>query len=273
MAARVIAILSITASHTVPAPTAVSTAPAYIPPWRRPNINAHPTHGHNLNAGRPQADVTSRTSGTMASMTTIGNSLPPPNTYLATNAEVGIQFNQVASAQRNLGHRHSTELATQLVQDLSAEKEEIKRLQASISPKKAFLMTGGGDPSTSTPNPNLNVQQQAVLNPYAQQFAPTSASNTCQPWSMPGIRYRIKRRCSEPNTDERLKERFQPQRLRLNLNSHLETTHVALKDCQAEVDRITTLLTPTPTVTLRERSATKLLMPSEQCNLSSTVTL
>ena len=100
----------------------------------------------------------------MASMATIGNSLPPPNAYLATNAQIGIQFNQAASAQRNLGDRYISEIETQLVQNLSAEEKEIKRLQASVSAKRAFLMTGGGDPTTSTPNQNLNVQQQAVLN-------------------------------------------------------------------------------------------------------------
>ena len=90
-------------------------------------------------------------------MATNGNQLPPPNAYLATHAQIGIQFNQAASAQWNLGHRYSKELETQLVQDLSAEVEEIKRLQASVSAKRALLMTGCIDPSTSTQNPNLNV--------------------------------------------------------------------------------------------------------------------
>ena len=48
-----------------------------------------------------------------------------------------------------------------LVQELSAEEEEIKRLQASVSAKGAFLMTRGVDPSTSTPKQNLSGQQQS----------------------------------------------------------------------------------------------------------------
>lgn len=60
-------------------------------------------------------------------MATNGNPLTPLNTHVATNARMGDNLNPVASAQRNIAHRYSTQLGTQLVHDLSAE-EELKRL-------------------------------------------------------------------------------------------------------------------------------------------------
>ena len=105
--ASVVANLSTTASHTVLTPTGVSSASAYIPPLRRPNINSLPTHGQNVNVGKPQLDGTLRTSASVASTATIGNLLPPPNVYLASNAQAEGHLNQVA-AQQNLVHRYST---------------------------------------------------------------------------------------------------------------------------------------------------------------------
>ena len=50
------------------------------------------------------------------------------------------------------------EWETQQVQELSADEEDLKRIQARINAKRAALATGTGDPSTSTPNPNLSAQ-------------------------------------------------------------------------------------------------------------------
>ena len=136
-------------------------------------------------------------------------------------------------------------------------------------------MTGSGDSSTSTPNPNLNVTNKRFLTRtrnYSHQLQPPPHGILGQ---CLGIRYSFKRRCSELNTDGRWEKQFQPQRLRLNLNSHLETTHVVLKGCLPEQDRIKILRTPTPTRTsiLKRRHVTKRLTPSEKGNSLSTVSL
>ena len=72
-----------------------------------------------------------------------------------------------------------------VVHDLSAEKQELKRLQASISAKKTVILARYKDPFTSIPNLNLNVKQQTFLNPCATQYAPTLLFKAFQPWSMP----------------------------------------------------------------------------------------
>ena len=48
------------------------------------------------------------------------------------------------------------------------------------------MVIGAGDPSTSTPNPNLSGPSQAILNPFVQPFAPTLPFTAPQPWTMPG---------------------------------------------------------------------------------------
>ena len=177
--------LNATVNPTTAVSTAISTAQPYIPPWRRPHANLHQTLDHNLNAGGLRQDGAVRAT-TVASAATAGNVLQPPNAYLAANAPIGNPFNQVIGAQRNLSHRYSTEWETQLVQELSADEEDLKRIQARINAKRAALATGTGDPSTSTPNPNLSAQPQANLNPYVQPVAPTSGFTVPQPWLMSG---------------------------------------------------------------------------------------
>ena len=73
----------------------------------------------------------------------------------------------------------------QRLQEISAKDEKIARLQASVSAKKAAVMAAGIDPSTSIPNLKLNVKLPPVFDQYVQPFAPTSASQTAKPWSMP----------------------------------------------------------------------------------------
>ena len=149
--------LSATVTPTIAVSTAISAAKPYIPPCRRPHANLHQVHDHNLNAGGPRQDGTVRAT-TVARVATVGNSLPPPNAYLPANEQIGNPYNQVVGAQGNLSHRSSTEWETQLVQQLSADEEDLKRIQARINAKRAAPATGIGDPSTSTPNPNLSAQ-------------------------------------------------------------------------------------------------------------------
>ena len=67
------------------------------------------------------------------------------------------------------------------LQEIRVINKKNARLQASVSAKKAALMAAGIDPSTSTPNQKLNVQQPPVIDEYVQPFAPTSASTTTKP--------------------------------------------------------------------------------------------
>ena len=166
--------LSTAAIHAAQLPTIISSAPQYLTPFRRRDVDPRLVRGRNLDTGTPQMDGTMRTSALVPNSATTGNSLPPPRTYLAMNARSGDDQDRVAGAHRNIAYHYSTEWETQLVQDLSAEEKIIKRLQASANAKRALLMTGCGDLSTSAPNQYLSVQQQANLNPYAQPFAPTS---------------------------------------------------------------------------------------------------
>ena len=66
----------------------------------------------------------------------------------------------------------------QQLQEIDAIDDKIARMQASFSAKKAALIAARRDASTSTlnPNVNVNVQPSMVFNQYAQPFAPTSAS-------------------------------------------------------------------------------------------------
>ena len=59
MATEMVVNLGTTASHSRPIPTAVSSAPVYIPPARRPHVDPRPIHGTNplnLNGNRSQSD-------------------------------------------------------------------------------------------------------------------------------------------------------------------------------------------------------------------------
>ena len=170
MATEMVVNLGKTASHMRPIPTAVSSAPAYIPPARRPYVDRRPIHGPNLlnlNGNRSQSDEIHQTSVTVASMATIGNSLPTLNTNAIKNTRAGDTLSQVASAQRNIMQHYSMELELQQVMELSAVDEEIRRLQA----KRTAIVAGTVDPSTSTPNPNLRASKSATLNPFVQPFA------------------------------------------------------------------------------------------------------
>ena len=177
--------LNATVNLTTAVSMAISTAQPYIPPWRRPHANQHQILDHNLNSGGPRQDGAVRATRA-ASVATAGNVLQPQNAYLPANAPIGNPFNQVVGAQRNLSHRYSTEWETQLVQELSADEEELKQIQARINAKRAALATGTGDPSTSAPNPNLSAQPQVNLNPYVQPVALTSGPTVPQPWPMSG---------------------------------------------------------------------------------------
>ena len=126
-----------TVNPTTAVSTAISTAQLNIPPWRRPHANLHQIHDHNLNAGGTPQDGEVRAT-TAASAATVGNVLQPPNACLPANASIGNPFKQVG-AQRNLSHRYSTEWETQLVQELSEDKEDLKRIQARINAEKAAL--------------------------------------------------------------------------------------------------------------------------------------
>ncbi len=119
--------LSTTVNSTTAVSTAISAAQPYIPPWRRPHANPHPMQDHNLNAGGLRQEGVMR-AATVASVATIGNSLQPPSAYVATNAQLGNQPNQAVGAQRNLSHRYSTEWETQIVQELSADEEDLRRI-------------------------------------------------------------------------------------------------------------------------------------------------
>ena len=180
-----VANLGTTASHTRPIPTAVSSAPAYIPPARRPYVDPRPIHGPNflnLNGNRSQSNEIHRTSVTVASMATIGNSLPTLNTHATMNTRAGDNISQVASAQRNIMQHYSTELELQQVVDLNAVDEEIRRLQA----KQTAIVAKTVDFSTSTPNPNLSAPQSVTLNLFVQPFASTLPFLVPQPWTMSG---------------------------------------------------------------------------------------
>ncbi len=153
--------LNASVNPTTAGSTAISTAQPYIPPLRRPHANLHQALDHNLNAGGPRQDGAVRAT-TVASAATAGNMLQPPNACLAATAPIGNPFNQVVGAQRNLNHRYSTEWETHLVQELSADEEDLKRIQTRINAKRAALATGTGDPSTSTPNPNLSAPATSI---------------------------------------------------------------------------------------------------------------
>ena len=123
MATEMVANLGTTASHTRPIPTAVSSAPAYIPPARRPYVDPRPIHGPNLlnlNGNKSQSDGIHRTSVTVVSTATIGNSLPTLNPNATMNTRAGDNHSQVASAQRNIMQHYSTELELQQVVELNA---------------------------------------------------------------------------------------------------------------------------------------------------------
>ena len=130
-------------------------------------------------------DETQQTSASVVRVATVGNVISPLSAYLAMNARPGDDHNQVARAQQNITHRYNTKWEWPQVQELSAEEEELKRLQASINARKAALMAGGDGPSTSTVNPNLSVQQQMAFESYAQFFAPTLVFTALKPWSIP----------------------------------------------------------------------------------------
>ena len=99
------------------------------------------------------------------------------------NTRAGNNHNQVASVQRNIMQHYSTKYELQQTQEPSAVDEEIKRLQE----KRAAMVAGNGDPSTSTLNPNLSGPQQTTLNPFAQPFASTLPFPVPQPRKMPGL--------------------------------------------------------------------------------------
>ena len=80
-------------------------------------------------------------------------------------------------------HYYSTEWKMQQVMELSAVDKEIRRLLA----KRVAHVVGGGDPSTSTPNPNLSAPQSATLNPFVQHLASTLPLPVLQPWTMQGF--------------------------------------------------------------------------------------
>ena len=104
MATEMVANLGTTASLTRPIPTVVSSAPAYIPPARRPYADPRPIHGPNLPnlySNRSLSDEIHRTSATVVSTATIGNSLPSMNPHAIMNTRAGDNLSQVASAQRN----------------------------------------------------------------------------------------------------------------------------------------------------------------------------
>ena len=182
-ATEIVVNLFTTASHSRSIPTAVSSAPAYIPPARRPFVDPRPIHGPNplnLNGNMSQSEGIHRTSVTVASMATIENSLPTLNTHRTMNTRAGDNLSQVASAQRNIMQHYSTELELQQVVELSAVDEEIRRLQA----KRTAIVAGTVDPSTLTPNPNRSAPQSATLNPFVQPFASTLPFPVAQPWTM-----------------------------------------------------------------------------------------
>ena len=163
IATEIVANLSRTASNMRPILTAVLSASAYIPIARRPYADSRPIHGPNLNVNRSQTDGTPRTSVTVVSTATIGNSLPPLNLHATMNTRTGDNHSQVASAQRNIMQHYSTELELQQVMELNAVDEEIRRFQA----KRTAIVVGTVDFSTSTLNPNLSAPQSATLNPFA----------------------------------------------------------------------------------------------------------
>ena len=115
-----------------------------------------------------------------------GKSTTHPTAYLETNVQMESQFGQAFSAQRNLTNHYSTGCETQLVQELSADEEDLRQIQAKINMKRAALATGTREPSISTQNPNLSAQNQANLNPYTQHFETTSVPSVALPWLMPG---------------------------------------------------------------------------------------
>ena len=99
-AAEVVTNLSSSAGSTRPSPTAVLSAPAYIPPARRHYADLRPIHSLNLNVTRSQTEGTLRTSATVVSMATIGNPPPTLNPHVIMNTRVGDNYNQ--GAQRNI---------------------------------------------------------------------------------------------------------------------------------------------------------------------------
>ena len=152
--------LNATVNPTTAVSTAISKAYPYIFPWRRSHANLHQILEYNLNAVGPRQHGTVQTT-TTANAATAGNELQPPNAYWPANAPIENSFNQVVGAQQNISHRYSTEWETKLIQELSPDEEDLKRIKAKINAKRAALTTGTADPSTSTPNPNLSAQQKA----------------------------------------------------------------------------------------------------------------
>ena len=109
MKTELMANLGKTASHTRTISTAVSSAPAYIPPARSPYVDPRPKHGANLNVFRSQSSWIQRSKATVVSTATIGNSIPPLNSHVIMNTRVGYNHNQVESAYRNILQHYSTE--------------------------------------------------------------------------------------------------------------------------------------------------------------------
>ena len=109
------------------------SAPPYLPPFRRRDGDPRSPRGRNFDTRAPQIDGTMCSSALVPNPATTGNSLPPPSAYLVMNARSGDDLNWIAGAQQNIPYHYSTEWETQLVQDLSAEEEIIKRLQTSAN--------------------------------------------------------------------------------------------------------------------------------------------
>ena len=69
--------LSTVAIHAEQLPTVISSAPLYLPPFRRLDVDPCQATGRNLDTGSPQMDRTRHNSAQVPNQATTGNSLPP----------------------------------------------------------------------------------------------------------------------------------------------------------------------------------------------------
>ena len=91
--------LSTAAIHAAQLPTIFSSAPPYLPPFRRRDGYPRSVRGRNLDTGAPKMNGTMCTSALVPNPATTGNSLPPPSAYLVMNARSGDDLNWIAGTQ------------------------------------------------------------------------------------------------------------------------------------------------------------------------------
>ena len=165
-------------SSSVHPSTSATSAPIYVPPWRRQNGPQPQTgSGH------------SRTSVSAAQAATRGISFPCPNAFLSTATEetTGLQ-DQGSGPPRQTLRRRCEEWETQ-VHGLAADEEEVGRLQERIAARRANLIAELGI-QTSTSQVQPTVPQTKHVAPNLGPYLPLTSSlqtSILQPWLPSGL--------------------------------------------------------------------------------------